>query len=60
MKKVTMKKRRSPGVGRYPLVAVRIPPDLIARIDRYAHEQKVSRSEALRALVTEALDRRKP
>jgi hypothetical protein len=60
MKKImATKKRRSPGVGRYPLVAIRIPPELIERIDDYATKHKISRSEALRTLAVFALDRLK-
>ena len=48
-------KRRPRGTGRHPLIAVRLPPELIARIDRYAKERGISRSEALRALAVIAL-----
>jgi metal-responsive CopG/Arc/MetJ family transcriptional regulator len=37
--------------------AIRIPPELILRIDDYARKQKISRSEALRALAVIALDK---
>jgi Ribbon-helix-helix protein, copG family len=58
--KKVVRKRRPRGSGKFPNVAVRLPPDLTARIDRYAKEQKLSRSEALRALATLALDKLKP
>jgi metal-responsive CopG/Arc/MetJ family transcriptional regulator len=60
VKRAKMRKRMGrPPTGTLPLVAVRFPAELIARIDAFAKEQKVSRSTALRALVTEALDKRK-
>jgi hypothetical protein len=60
VKRVRVRKRMGrPPTGTQPLLSVRFPAELIARIDAYAKEQKVSRSTALRTLVTEALDRRR-
>jgi metal-responsive CopG/Arc/MetJ family transcriptional regulator len=53
-KKATGKKPR--GAGKDPLIAVRLPPQLISRLDRYAKERKISRSEAVRNFVTRGLD----
>jgi hypothetical protein len=54
-KKAPMK-RRPRGTGKFPLIAARLPPQLILRIDRYAKGQKISRSEALRALILKGFD----
>jgi hypothetical protein len=54
-KKVMMRKRRRRGTGKDPLIAARFPPQLVLQIDRYAKENKISRSEALRALVLRSL-----
>ena len=58
LKKVIAKKRGGrPATGKDPLITARFPRDLIARLDRYASEQNLSRSQALRAIVIEALDK---
>jgi len=54
---VKPKKRGRPATGKDPLVGVRIHPDLIARIDKWASRDDVSRSEAIRRLVEKALAR---
>jgi hypothetical protein len=53
-KKVTRKRRRR-GTGKDPLIAARFPPQVVSQIDRYAKENKISRSEARRALVLRSL-----
>jgi hypothetical protein len=58
LKKVNIKKRGGrPATGKDPLLAARFPRELIARLNNYAKEHGISRSKALRALVTEALDK---
>lgn len=41
--------------GRDPVVGVRLPPDLIARIDKHAKKQGVFRSDAIRDLLKAGL-----
>ena len=46
------KRRGRPATGRDPLVQVRVPPDVIQAIDRWAAKfQDLDRSSAIRALV---------
>jgi hypothetical protein len=52
---VKPKKRGRPATGKDPLVGVRIPIELTAAIDSWANRNKVSRSEAIRRLVEQAL-----
>jgi hypothetical protein len=52
---VKPKKRGRPATGKDPLVGIRIQPDLIARIERWAVGNDVSRSEAIRRLVEKGL-----
>jgi metal-responsive CopG/Arc/MetJ family transcriptional regulator len=54
--KVIPSKRRSPGSGKDPMVAARLPPELTARIEAWAETHDVSRSEAIRKLVEQALE----
>jgi metal-responsive CopG/Arc/MetJ family transcriptional regulator len=44
-----------------PVYALRIPPELVARVDAWAEAQDspISRSEAIRALIEQALRRQK-
>ncbi|MGD9882952.1 MAG: ribbon-helix-helix domain-containing protein [Reyranella sp.] len=48
---VIRKKRGRPATGTDPLVAVRLPPEMIAALDGRAAADKVSRSELIRRLV---------
>jgi hypothetical protein len=48
---VKQKMRGRPATGFDPLVGVRIPKDLIKKIDAWSKAQKTSRSEAIRRLV---------
>lgn len=48
----TQKKRGRPATGETPQVRFRLPEPLIDAIDRYADEQKVTRSEAIRVVLT--------
>jgi hypothetical protein len=50
--------RRPKGSGQYPVVPVRLPPDLLVAIDKLAAKIKSSRSEAVRLLIEAGLKRR--
>ena len=50
----TRKSRGRPKVGATQL-AVRVPPDLLADLDRFIEERPMSRPEALRYLASDAL-----
>jgi metal-responsive CopG/Arc/MetJ family transcriptional regulator len=39
------------------MVGFRLPKDEIARVDMWADQRGMSRSDAIRAMITEALDR---
>jgi Arc/MetJ-type ribon-helix-helix transcriptional regulator len=52
---VKRKKRGRPPTGVDPLVGVRLPPQMISNIDRWAKENDLSRSEAIRRLLEKAL-----
>jgi hypothetical protein len=49
--KVLPKKRGRPATGKDPLVALRMPSELIEQIEMWAKYQKTGRSEAIRRLV---------
>ena len=55
--RVIQKKRGRPATGHDPVVAIRLSPELIARVDGWAAAQQppVSRSEAVRTLIEKAL-----
>jgi hypothetical protein len=53
--KKVVRKRRPRGTGTYPLIAVRLPPQLISQLDRYAKDRKLSRSEVVREFVARCL-----
>jgi len=50
---VKQKKRGRPGTGHTPFVGVRLPPPLIALVEKWAskHNGGLSRSEAIRRLI---------
>src|SRR6266478_1712978 len=50
----TKKKRGRPATGRDPSITIRIPPDLIAYIDRRASKAQMSRSELIRIMLEES------
>ena len=53
------KKRGPPPTGKTPVTALRIPDDVMARIDRWVRANGIaSRSEAIRILLEEALQAR--
>ena len=54
-KSTKRKPYRPASKGRTPLVAVRMPPALTAKIDAWAEQHEVGRSEALRRLAEKAL-----
>lgn len=56
-KKVIPKKRGRPAKGRDPVMTLRAPPDLSARLERYAKKRGVSRSQAARDLIASGLER---
>ena len=49
--KVNQKKRGRPATGRDPVSAVRLPVELTVKIDGWADDRAISRSEAIRRLV---------
>jgi hypothetical protein len=58
MKKSTTvkpKRGRPPTGGRHPFVGIRLPRDLIARIERWAKLNEINRSEAIRRLIEHSL-----
>jgi hypothetical protein len=52
---VIRKKRGRPATGKDPLVALRMPPDLILDLDQWAVDRDLSRSSAIRKLLEQAL-----
>jgi Ribbon-helix-helix protein, copG family len=52
---VKRKRRGRPATGTAPLVGVRLVPALTGRIDAWAETNGVSRSEAIRRLIEQAL-----
>jgi Ribbon-helix-helix protein, copG family len=52
---VKQKKRGRPATGIRPIIGLRLSETEIARVDRWAGEQKVSRSEAVRLLIERGL-----
>jgi Ribbon-helix-helix protein, copG family len=58
--KKVVRKRRPKGSGRHPLTAARLPPSLVSQVDRYARENKTSRSDAIKQLLEQALANLKP
>jgi len=56
--KVIPKKRGRPATGKDPLVALRLPAEMIAEVDDWAARNAVaSRSGAIRALIEKGLKR---
>jgi hypothetical protein len=59
--KATPKKRGRPATGKDPTFALRLPPDLTARIDAFAKANgEGSRSEAMRELLERGLSASAP
>lgn len=53
---VTPKKRRGrPATGRDPVMTLRLPPALIADLEKWAQASGVSRSEAARIMIENGL-----
>jgi hypothetical protein len=58
--KVIPKKKRGPGrpaTGRDPVMTMRLPMTLRAAVDQWATTNKMSRSEAIRALIERGLSK---
>jgi Arc/MetJ-type ribon-helix-helix transcriptional regulator len=56
--KVHQKKRGRPATGRDPAITVRLPSKVITDINRWASDNSVGRSEAIRRLLERALQRK--
>jgi hypothetical protein len=54
---VRQKKIGRPATGTAPLIALRIPEDFIAEIDRWAKSKKLNRSAAIRRLIEAGAER---
>ena len=54
-KKVTKRRGGRPATGVRPFTGARFSEEVLNEIDRFAKRQKISRSEAIRQLVTRAL-----
>jgi hypothetical protein len=54
-KKVLPKKRGRPATGREPVLAIRLPRDLVSRIDAWAAERAMTRSAAIRRWIEKGL-----
>ncbi len=58
--KVIPKKKRSrgrPATGRDPVLAIRLPDDLRAEVDKWAANQQMTRSKAIRTLIAKGLNK---
>jgi Ribbon-helix-helix protein, copG family len=53
--KVMPKRRGRPATGKDPQVILRMPPDQIKRVEAWAKLNKITRSEAIRRLLDDAL-----
>lgn len=53
---VIRKKKGRPATGVDPMLTFRCPPSLTAKIEAYAEEQGIPRSEAIRRLVDKGLE----
>jgi hypothetical protein len=60
VKKPIKRPRGRPATGRDPSIATRFPRETIERVSKFAKDQKISRSEAIRRLVERALATIKP
>jgi metal-responsive CopG/Arc/MetJ family transcriptional regulator len=58
--KASMAKKRvgRPRTGKMPQTGIKLPTQLLNRIDKLAREQKLSRGEIIRRLLTKALNAR--
>lgn len=52
---VTQKKRGRPPTGQDPHLTVRVPAELLARVEGFAESQALARSEAIRQLIEAGL-----
>jgi hypothetical protein len=53
-----VRKRRPRGSNPYPIIPVRVPPEVVAAIDSWARKADKTRSEAVRLLIEAGLKRR--
>jgi hypothetical protein len=53
-----VRKRRPRGSDPYPIIPVRVPPEVVAAIDSWAAKADKTRSEAIRLLIEAGLKRR--
>jgi Arc/MetJ-type ribon-helix-helix transcriptional regulator len=60
MAEKSRKAQRPPATGRDPVSAIQLPEELTRAIDRWAAERGVSRSEAISALLEQALATARP
>lgn len=56
-RKAAPKKRGRPATGRDPVIAGRVPAELIAEMDLWAKREGLGRSEAMRRLIEVGLKR---
>ena len=54
------KKRGRPATGKDPMVNLRMPPELISSVDAWGRSSGITRSEAIRRLVEQALVQHAP
>jgi Ribbon-helix-helix protein, copG family len=54
---VKQKKRGRPATGVRPIVGLRLSEEEIARVDHWAKERDISRSDAIRALIERGLSK---
>jgi hypothetical protein len=54
--KKVVRKRRPRGSGNYPIIAARLPPDIVSQVEQYAKQHKISRSEAIVAILRKGLE----
>lgn len=53
---VTPKRRGRPATGRDPTITIRLPPEVVEKIEVWASARGMSRSEAIRAMILAALE----
>jgi metal-responsive CopG/Arc/MetJ family transcriptional regulator len=60
MAKKSRKQRSRPATGRNPVSAIQLPEELTRAVDRWAADHGLSRSEAIRDLLNQALATARP
>ncbi|MFT8334679.1 MAG: ribbon-helix-helix protein, CopG family [Acetobacter orientalis] len=56
IKKAIPKKRGRPATGKDPMLAGRVPAEMIEAVERWAAQHNLTRSEAIRRLIQLGLD----